>query len=81
MADINFTDLTTAQQDAICAWENAHNGDCQYKNPHNYRYARTNSAEEVTAYEARKWRGNGAFMDVELETPEGNIMYGFNYDG
>jgi len=76
---IDFPPLTAHQQAAIDAWEQANNGDGRYEYADNHRWARKGVAAEEAAYELAARRGCCGSEDVELETPDGVVLYGFNY--
>jgi hypothetical protein len=78
-ADLKISDLTLAQMDAINLWEAENNNEGQFEFQDNHRYARVDNPAEVAAYEARRWQGCCGTHDVELDTVDGRIMYGFNH--
>lgn len=45
----------------------------------NFRIARVGNWTEEKEYDDAKAGGCCGFHDVEIECPDGNIMYGFNY--
>lgn len=75
-----FDKLTPAQSVAVQQWEEYNNPDGdQYEYADNHRVARLDNQAELDAYDDAKRAGCCGSVDVEIDTPDGKILYGFNY--
>jgi hypothetical protein len=70
-------DMSPAIKEAIEKWHESQEGEFEFMD--NQRVAHVDNQQEVDEYYDQVAKGCCGSVDVELETSEGRILYGFNY--
>lgn len=81
MTTLQYQDLTEAQKEAIALWWEENDPDGYvYDYVDNRRYAVAGNIEQQEAYDDLRMGGCCGFLDVELDLPDGSVLwFGFNY--